>query len=160
MVSFGRQKNAHRSAPTLRQAQNRENIDDVFSVDNSIIKEDRITSLLRQAGAIGDANALPQSYFAQLLFGSNSASAKRRVRKMVETARQNGALIASSEEGYYLFSDDPPERMRELRRYIRTCDARVATNRKTTRPMKDELKRIEQCEIYGQMEIENNGGQE
>lgn len=84
----------------------------------------------------GEVNALPMRELARYVGVS-----ERQMRKIIEHERGNGALILSSDNGYFL--PDPDRERYELRRYIHSADARMVTNRKTIRAMKDRLKELE-----------------
>lgn len=95
-------------------------------------KSNRIQDFLLE----GEINALPMRELARL-----AGVSERYLRKIIERERGAGAFILSSEKGYYLPSRDNP--YFELRRYIHRVDARMVTNRKTLRAMKDRLKELE-----------------
>lgn len=95
-------------------------------------KSNRIQAFLLE----GEANALPMRELARLVGVS-----ERQARKIIERERRNGSMILSSDNGYFLPSPDC-ERY-EIRRYIHRADARMVTNRKTIRVMKDRLKELE-----------------
>lgn len=84
----------------------------------------------------GEANALPMRELARLVGVS-----ERQMRKIIEHERKNGALILASDNGYFL--PDPDCERYEILRHIHRADARMITNRKTIRAMKDRLKELE-----------------
>ena len=124
-------KNARSDAATSEQANERASTDTSFSNKFN-------TNRLNVQGFLleGEANAMPMRELARLVGVS-----ERQVRKIIERERRNGSMILSSDNGYFLPSPDC-ERY-EICRYIRRADARMVTNRKTLRAMKDRLKELE-----------------
>lgn len=124
-------KNARSDAATSEQANERASTDTSFSNKFN-------TNRLNVQGFLleGEANAMPMRELARLVGVS-----ERQVRKIIERERRNGSMILSSDNGYFLPSPDC-ERY-EIRRYIHRADARMVTNRKTIRVMKDRLKELE-----------------
>ena len=122
---------ARSDAGTTEQANERASTDAAF-INQSNIKRRGIQAFLLE----GEANALPMRELARLVSGS-----ERQARKIIERERRNGSMILSSDNGYFLPSPDC-ERY-EIRRYIHRADARMVTNRKTIRVMKDRLKELE-----------------
>lgn len=122
---------ARSDAATPEQANERASTDTTF-IDKSNIKSRGVQAFLLE----GEANALPMRELARLVGVS-----ERQVRKIIERERRNGSMILSSDNGYFLPSPDG-ERY-EIRRYIHLADARMVTNRKTIRVMKDRLKELE-----------------
>lgn len=122
---------ARSDAATPEQANERASTDAAF-IDKSNINRRGVQAFLLE----GEANALPMRELARLVGVS-----ERQVRKIIERERRNGSMILSSDNGYFLPSPDG-ERY-EIRRYIHRADARMVTNRKTIRVMKDRLKALE-----------------
>lgn len=122
---------ARSDAATPEQANERASTDTTF-INQSNIKRRGIQAFLLE----GEANAMPMRELARLVGVS-----ERQVRKIIERERRNGSMILSSDNGYFLPSPDC-ERY-EIRRYIHWADARMVTNRKTIRVMKDRLKELE-----------------
>lgn len=122
---------ARSDAGTTEQANERASTDAAF-INQSNIKRRGIQAFLLE----GEANALPMRELARLVSVS-----ERQARKIIERERRNGSMILSSDNGYFLPSPDC-ERY-EIRRYIHRADARMVTNRKTIRVMKDRLKELE-----------------
>lgn len=124
-------KNARSDAATSEQANERASTDTSFSNKFN-------TNRLNVQGFLleGEANAMPMRELARLVGVS-----ERQARKIIECERRNGSMILSSDNGYFLPSPDC-ERY-EIRRYIHRADARMVTNRKTIRVMKDRLKELE-----------------
>lgn len=124
-------KNARSDAGTPEQANERASTDAAF-INQSNIKRRGVQAFLLE----GEANALPMRELARLVGVS-----ERQARKIIERERRNGSMILSSDNGYFLPSPDC-ERY-EIRRYIHRADARMVTNRKTIRVVKDRLKELE-----------------
>ena len=122
---------ARSDAATPEQANERASTDATF-IDKSNIKRRGVQAFLLE----GEDNALPMRELARLVGVS-----ERQVRKIIERERGRGAMILSSDNGYFLPSPDC-ERY-EIRRYIHRADARMVTNRKTIRVVKDRLKELE-----------------
>mgnify|MGYP004511168879 FL=1 len=122
---------ARSDAATPEQANERASTDAAF-INQSNIKRRGVQAFLLE----GEANALPMRELARLVGVS-----ERQARKIIERERRNGSMILSSDNGYFLPSPDC-ERY-EIRRYIHRADARMVTNRKTIRAMKDRLKELE-----------------
>ena len=122
---------ARSDAGTPEQANERASTDAAF-INQSNIKRRGVQAFLLE----GEANALPMRELARLVGVS-----ERQARKIIERERRNGSMILSSDNGYFLPSPDC-ERY-EIRRYIHLADARMVTNRKTIRVMKDRLKELE-----------------
>lgn len=122
---------ARSDAATPEQANERASTDTTF-INQSNIKRRGIQAFLLE----GEANAMPMRELARLVGVS-----ERQVRKIIERERRNGSRILSSDNGYFLPSPDC-ERY-EICRYIHRADARMVTNRKTLRAMKDRLKELE-----------------
>lgn len=79
-------------------------------------------------------------------------SNKRVLRYMVEKSRTDGAVILSSDSGYFLPSDDPLEAERELRRFLKARDKTLRTNRSATRSARKAYERLKRS-LSGQMAI-------
>ena len=122
---------ARSHAGTPEQANERASTDATF-INQSNIKRRGVQAFLLE----GEANAMPMCELARLVGVS-----ERQVRKIIERERRNGSMILSSDNGYFLPSPDC-ERY-EICRYIHRADARMVTNRKTLRAMKDRLKELE-----------------
>ena len=124
-------KKARSDAATSEQAKERASTDATF-INQSNIKRRGVQAFLLE----GEANALPMRELARLV-----GVCERQARKIIERERRNGSMILSSDNGYFLPAPDC-ERY-EIRRYIHRADARMVTNRKTLRAMKDRLKELE-----------------
>mgnify|MGYP004617109419 FL=1 len=122
---------ARSDAATPEQASESVSANTTF-INQSNIKRRGVQAFLLE----GEANALPMRELARLVGVS-----ERQARKIIERERRNGSMILSSDNGYFLPSPDG-ERY-EIRRYIHRADARMVTNRKTIRVMKDRLKELE-----------------
>lgn len=122
---------ARSDAATPEQANESVSANTTF-IDQSNIKRRGVQAFLLE----GEANALPMRELARLVCVS-----ERQARKIIERERRNGSMILSSDNGYFLPSPDC-ERY-EICRYIHRADARMVTNRKTLRAMKDRLKELE-----------------
>lgn len=122
---------ARSDAATPEQANESVSANTTF-IDQSNIKRRGVQAFLLE----GEANALPMRELARLVGVS-----ERQVRKIIERERRNGSMILSSDNGYFLPLPDC-ERY-EICRYIHRADARMVTNRKTLRAMKDRLKELE-----------------
>ena len=90
-----------------------------------IPKHDRLMMMIPH----GEENAVSMRELARLCSAS-----PREVRKMVEVARCDGMIIASSDQGYFI-----PESKEELLAYYRCVKCRIATAIKTLRPVEDLL---------------------
>ena len=93
----------------------------------------------------GEANAISSTDLQKLL----GLSDKRCMRRLIERERINGAVICSSDAGYFLPSEDAQEAAEELRHFIAVSDARCKTNRYAIRSAKLAFKRLNQ-ELSGQ----------
>ncbi len=124
-------KKARSDAATPEQANERASTNAAFTAKSNI-KRRGVQAFLHE----GEANALPMRELARLVGVS-----ERRARKIIERERGSGSLILSSDKGYFLPSPDC-ERY-EIRSYIHRADARMVTNRKTIRAMKNKLKELE-----------------
>lgn len=122
---------ARSDAGTPEQANERASTDATF-INQSNIKRRGVQAFLLE----GEANALPMRELARLVGVS-----ERQARKIIERERRNGSMILSSDNGYFLPSPDCERH--EICRYIHRADARMVTNRKTIRVMKDRLKELE-----------------
>ena len=122
---------ARSDAATPEQANERASTDAAF-INQSNIKRRGVQAFLLE----GEANALPMRELARLVGVS-----ERQARKIIERERRNGSMILSSDNGYFLPSPDCE--LYEIRRYIHRADARMVTNRKTIRVMKDRLNELE-----------------
>lgn len=111
---------------------------DESSFEGSLIHTKHNTKINRFQDFLleGEENALPMRVLAHQVGVS-----ERQLRKLIERERGAGAFILSSDKGYYFPSPDC-ERY-EICRYIHRADARMVTNRKTLRAMKDRLKELE-----------------
>ena len=97
--------------------------------------------------AIGAENALPSAFLMAVLGWTN----ERRFRALVERERRRGALILSCKRG--LFLPSPGEKGRqELRRYVRTGEARIKGQAVALRPARKVLNTLE-----GQLALEEEG---
>ena len=67
----------------------------------------------------------------------------RSLRSAIDHERLEGALILSSERGYFLPSLNELDAEREIRRYLARQDARFISNRRTTKAARRKLHEIE-----------------
>lgn len=93
--------------------------------------------------AIGAENAAPSAFLMAVL----GWKSERRFRALVERERRRGALILSCRRGLFLPSPGEKGR-RELRRYVRTGEARIKGQAIALRPARKVLSQID-----GQLEI-------
>ncbi len=111
-------------------------------------RQGRIFPLLLE----GEAAALPASDLAKLAGFKN----ERTMRAQIDRERANGALILASELGYYRPS--PGARgIVEMRRFIRRQDARAASNRRTIRLIRAQLRAYENAPLPGQTDLWQGG---
>ena len=96
----------------------------------------------------GEENAISAANLKKQL----GLSDKRVLRKMVERSRVDGAVILSSDSGYFLPSDDPLEAEKELKHFLRMRDKCLITNRAVTRSARQAYERLSQS-LSGQMVI-------
>lgn len=111
-------------------------------------RQGRIFPLLLE----GEAAALPASDLAKLAGFKN----ERTMRAQIDRERANGAPILASELGYYRPS--PGARgIAEMRRFIRRQDARAASNRRTIRLIRAQLRAYENAPLPGQTDLWQGG---
>ena len=124
-------KKAARSAATHNGQ--RLNHDDIIT--NGSAQQGFVASILPH----GEANAV-KSRDLQKMIGLSDT---RTLRLMIERERIAGAVILSSDAGYFLPSDNALEAAQELKRYIAVSDARCKTNRLAVKSAKSSLKRLD-----------------
>lgn len=112
-------------------------------------RQGRIFSLLLE----GEENALPAADLATLAGYKN----QRSMRMAVDREREHGLLVLASEAGY--FRPAAGDRgIAEVRRFIRRQDARAASNRRTIRLIRAQLRALEKAPIPGQTDLWQGGG--
>lgn len=105
----------------------------------------------RQAGIIwellpeGEMSAVPADDLAKLA-GYRST---RTLRAAVDRLRAQGVPVLASDNGYFKPSDGPAG-IAEMRRFLRRQDARMISNRRTTRLIRARLRAIEKAPLDGQ----------
>lgn len=109
-------------------------------------RQGRIFSLLLE----GEENALPAANLAQLAGYKN----RRSMRLAVDREREQGQglLVLASESGYYRPAAGD-RGIAEIRRFLRRQDARAASNRRTTRRIREYLRAAEKAPLDGQETI-------
>lgn len=107
-------------------------------------RQGRIFSLLLE----GEENALPAANLAQLAGYKN----QRSMRLAVDREREQGLLVLASESGYYRPAAGD-RGIAEIRRFLRRQDARAASNRRTTRRIREYLRAAEKAPLDGQETI-------
>ena len=93
----------------------------------------------------GEALAVPAADLAALA-GYRST---RPLRLAVDKLRAQGVPVLASENGYYKPSPGPAG-IAEMRRFLRRQDARMRSNRRTTRLIRARLRAIEKAPLDGQ----------
>lgn len=113
----------------------------------------------RQAGKIwnllpeGEPMAIPANDLAEL----SGYSSTRALRMAVDGLRSKGVLVLATGNGYFRPSPGPAG-ITEIRRFLRRQDARAASNRKTTRLIRAQLKELEHGPLPGQTDLWQGGG--
>lgn len=111
-------------------------------------RQGRIFSLLLE----GEENALPAADLATLAGYKN----QRSMRVAVDREREHGLLVLASESGYYRPAAGD-RGIAEIRRFLRRQDARAASNRRTTRRIREYLRAAEKAPLDGQETIWGGG---
>lgn len=107
-------------------------------------RQGRIFSLLLE----GEENALPAANLARLAGYKN----QRSMRLAVDREREHGLLVLASESGYYRPAAGD-RGIADIRRFLRRQDARAASNRKTTRRIREYLRAAEKAPLEGQCDL-------
>lgn len=123
-----------------------ETISNVHSTSGGAGSQGRIFSLLLE----GEENAIPAPDLARLA-GYRST---RSLRLAVDREREldGGSFILASEHGYFMPSAGS-RGIAEMRKFIRRQDARAASNRRTTRRIREYLRAAEKAPLDGQETI-------
>lgn len=111
-------------------------------------RQGRVLSLLLE----GEENALPAADLAQLAGYGNT----RSLRAAVDGLRSKGVPILASEAGYYKPRNGPAG-VAEIKRFLRRQDGRAASNRRTTRLIRAQLRALEKAPLPGQTELWQGG---
>lgn len=93
----------------------------------------------------GEQNAIPASDLTTLAGYKN----QRSMRMAIDHEREIGLPVLASENGYFKPSPGPAG-IAEIRRFLRRQDARAASNRKTTRLIRAQLRALEAAPLPGQ----------
>lgn len=96
----------------------------------------------------GEENAIPAKDLANVAGYRDT----RSLRFGIEYLRKSGCVILSSDRGYFLPSEDKEQARCEIIAYIRRCDARAASNRKSVRSAKVILKEFDAAQS-GQLDV-------
>ena len=104
-------------------------------------RQGRIFSLL----LAGEQNAIPASDLTTLAGYKN----QRSMRMAIDHEREIGLPVLASENGYFRPSPGPAG-IAEMRRFLRRQDARMISNRRTTRLIRAQLKSLENAPLDGQ----------
>lgn len=97
----------------------------------------------------GEPSAVPASDLVTLAGYRNT----RSLRLAVDKLRAQGIPVLASDNGYFRPSNGPAG-VAEMRRFLRRQDARMASNRRTTRLIRARLKSLEDAPLDGQQSIE------
>lgn len=97
---------------------------------------------------LGEPSAVPASDLATLAGYSNT----RSLRLAVDRLRAQGVPVLASDAGYFR-PDAGPAGIAEMKRFLRRQDARMASNRRTTRLIRARLKSLEKAALDGQESI-------
>lgn len=92
--------------------------------------------------------AIPASDLMKLAGYKN----QRSMRVAVDREREQGLLVLASEAGYYRPAAGD-RGIAEIRRFLRRQDARAASNRRTTRRIREYLRAAEKAPLDGQETI-------
>lgn len=141
---MSKNKNPHPAGGTAEQGKHGKSGETSSSFDftsGGAGRQGRIFSLLLE----GEENALPAANLAQLAGYKN----QRSMRLAVDREREHGLLVLASESGYYRPAAGD-RGIAEIRRFLRRQDARAASNRKTTRLIRAQLKELERKPLEGQ----------
>lgn len=122
--------------------------DDFITLTSGRQPSGRIWQLLPE----GEAMAIPASDFAKLAgYGST-----RSLRAAVDSLRSSGVPVLATENGYFKPISGPAG-ITEIKRFLRRQDARMASNRRTTRLIRAKLREIERGPLDGQETLFNGG---
>lgn len=97
---------------------------------------------------VGEALAIPGNDLAALAEYRNT----RALRFAVDRMRAQGVPVLASDNGYFRPAPGPTG-IAEIRRFLQRQDARMASNRRTTRLIRARLKSLKNAQIDGQQEI-------
>ena len=82
---------------------------------------------------------------------------QRSMRVAVDREREQGLLVLASGAGYYRPAAGD-RGIAEIRRFLRRQDARAASNRRTTRRIREYLRAAEKAPLPGQTDLWQGGG--
>ena len=102
----------------------------------------------------GEKNAISAADLAKIA----GCDRTRELRELILREQRRGFIILSSENGYYLPSEDEAQMIYELRKFEHRCDSRLKSNRIAVRPVKRLLKQLRREELDGQELIEGMEG--
>lgn len=97
----------------------------------------------------GEELAIPASDLCRLAGFENT----RSLRAAVDRDRLEGALILASDRGYFLPAADPVIARSELRAFLRRQDARLISNRRSVKAVRQALREMDMA-AAGQMNLE------
>lgn len=144
---MSKNKKPHPAGDAAEQGKDNVRADDSYNHDSTsggAGRQGRIFSLLLE----GEENALPAANLAQLAGYKN----QRSMRLAVDREREQGLLVLASESGYYRPAAGD-RGIAEIRRFLRRQDARAASNRRTTRRIREYLRAAEKAPLDGQETI-------
>lgn len=98
----------------------------------------------------GEENALSAADLMRI----TGARSDRQIRRLVETARNGGVPILSSDSGYFLPADDSVVATKEAKQFERRMLSMSAGTRRAARVARDYRRRILQTQIAGQIEVD------
>lgn len=101
----------------------------------------------------GETMAIPANDLMKLAGYKN----QRSMRVAVDREREQGLLVLASEAGYYRPAAGD-RGIAEIRRFLRRQDARAASNRRTTRRIREYLRAAEKAPLPGQTDLWQGGG--
>lgn len=144
---MSKNKNPHPAGGTAEQGKHGksgETISNVHSTSGGAGSQGRIFSLLLE----GETMAIPASDLMKLAGYKN----QRSMRVAVDREREQGLLVLASEAGYYRPAAGD-RGIAEIRRFLRRQDARAASNRRTTRRIREYLRAAAKAPLDGQETI-------
>lgn len=112
-------------------------------------RQGKIFSLLPE----GERNALSAADLTQLAGYRNT----RSIRLEIDREREIGFPVLASDNGYFRPAPGPAG-IAETRRFLRRQDSRMASNRRTTRLIRKQLRALENGPIDGQQTFFDGGG--
>ena len=93
----------------------------------------------------GEMLAVPANDLATLAGYRNT----RSLRFAIDRLRENGVPVLASDSGYFRPAPGPAG-IAEIRRFLRRQDTRAASNRRTTRLIRKQLRALENAPLAGQ----------